>query len=105
MEQPFNQFYGTALQNAVVHGHIAKSVVDGMCARQLKGFQRVTLSPGQSRTVTFHLNKHDLAYWKTPAGKWVVPEGQFQVYVGDSSALANLPLHGGFTLHLPQGHG
>jgi len=70
--------------------------VTGEPPRQLKGFQRVTLNPGRSSTVTFNLTKQDLAYWKTSANKWVVPEGQFQVYVGDSSALANLPLHGSF---------
>src|SRR5215472_6362303 len=72
--------------------------VAGEPPRQLKGFQRVTLSPGQSSTVTFTLNKQDLAYWKTSANRWVVPDGQFHVYVGDSSALANLPLHGSFAM-------
>jgi beta-glucosidase len=75
--------------------------VAGEPPRQLKGFQRVTLNPGQSTTVTFNLNKQDLAYWKTSANKWVVPEGQFHVYVGDSSALASLPLHGSFTVSRP----
>jgi beta-glucosidase len=70
--------------------------VAGEPPRQLKGFQRVTLNPGQSSTVTFNLTRQDLAYWKTSANKWVVPEGQFHVHVGDSSALANLPLHGSF---------
>jgi beta-glucosidase len=70
--------------------------VAGEPPRQLKGFQRVTLAPGQSSTVTFNLTKQDLAYWKTSANKWVVPEGQFHVYVGDSSATANLPLQGSF---------
>jgi beta-glucosidase len=70
--------------------------VAGEPPRQLKGFQRVTLNPGQSSTVTFNLNRQDLAYWKTSANNWVVPEGQFHVYVGDSSALANLPLQGSF---------
>src|SRR5215472_14449367 len=43
MEQPFNQFYGTALQKAVIHGKIAKSVVDGMCARILTEMFRFDL--------------------------------------------------------------
>ncbi len=64
--------------------------------RQLKGFQKVTLQPGQSATVRFSLNGHDLSYWNSAANGWVVPAGQFGVYVGDSSALAGLPLHGGF---------
>ena len=66
--------------------------------RQLKGFQKVTLRPGQSATVRFSLNGHDLSYWNSAANGWVVPPGQFGVYVGDSSALAGLPLHGGFTV-------
>jgi beta-glucosidase len=65
--------------------------------RQLKGFQKVSLRPGQSATVRFSLNGQDLSYWNSAANGWVVPAGQFGVYVGDSSALAGLPLHGGFT--------
>ena len=66
--------------------------------RQLKGFQKVTLQPGQSTTVHFSLTGHDLSYWNDTANGWVVPDGHFGVYVGDSSALANLPLRGGFTV-------
>jgi beta-glucosidase len=66
--------------------------------RQLKGFSKVTLKPGQSTTVQFTLNGHDLSYWDDAANGWVLPDGQYQVYVGDSSGLANLPLRGGFTV-------
>jgi beta-glucosidase len=66
--------------------------------RQLEGFQKVTLKPGQSTTVRFKLSGHDLSYWNDKANGWVLPDGQFGVYVGDSSALANLPLHSGFTV-------
>jgi beta-glucosidase len=66
--------------------------------RQLKGFQKVNLKPGQSATVHFTLDKHDLSYWSDSANGWVVPSGGFQVQVGDSSALAGLPLRGGFTV-------
>jgi len=70
--------------------------------RQLKGFQRVELQPGQSTWVSFSLDQHDLSYWNNSANGWVEPHGQFRVYVGDSSALANLPLRGTFALG---GHG
>ncbi len=66
--------------------------------RQLKGFQRVSLRPGQSATVHFTLNARDLSFWSTSANNWVVPAGTFRVFVGDSSALANLPLHGTFII-------
>ncbi|MGC1286504.1 MAG: glycoside hydrolase family 3 C-terminal domain-containing protein, partial [Streptosporangiaceae bacterium] len=66
--------------------------------RQLKGFRKVTLRPGQSTTMRFTLNGHDLSYWDDNADGWVLPDGRYQVDVGDSSALANLPLRGGFTV-------
>ena len=66
--------------------------------RQLKGFQKVTLKPGQSTTVRFNLTGHDLSYWDSAASGWVLPDGRYGVYVGDSSALAGLPLRGGFTV-------
>jgi beta-glucosidase len=66
--------------------------------RQLKGFAKVTLRPGQSQVVRFTLDRHDLSYWSNPANAWVVAPGSFGVFVGDSSTLANLPLQGRFTL-------
>ena len=53
--------------------------------RQLKGFQKVTLQPGQSTTVHFNLTGHDLSYWDSAASGWVLPDGRYGVYVGDSS--------------------
>lgn len=44
------------------------------------------------------LTSHDLSYWNDSANRRVVPEGTFQVYLGDSSALGNLPLRGQFSL-------
>ncbi len=66
--------------------------------RQLKGFDKVDLQPGQSKTVSFALNGHDLSYWDDAADGWVLPDGEFHVYVGDSSALHNLPLQGSFNV-------
>ena len=66
--------------------------------RQLKGFQKVTLKPGQSTTVRFTLSGADLSYYDDAASGWVLPDGHFSVEVGDSSATANLPLQGGFTV-------
>jgi len=43
-------------------------------------------------------NDHDLSYWDDTANGWVVPSGRFVVYVGDSSAMANLPLRGNFNV-------
>jgi beta-glucosidase len=78
--------------------YLGDPAVSGEPPRQLKGFQKVTLQPGQSTRVRFTLTGQDLSYWDDTANGWVLPDGQYKVYVGDSSALANLPLHGGFTV-------
>jgi len=52
---------------------------------ELKGFRRVTLAPGERRTVTFDLGPEQLAY-HGPDLKRVVEPGRFQVMVGGSSA-------------------
>ena len=52
---------------------------------QLKGFNRITLQPGQRRTLTFTLRSDDLAFYDA-AGRRVVESGFFKVFVGTSSA-------------------
>jgi beta-glucosidase len=53
--------------------------------RRLRGFERVTLNAGQSRTVTFTLDKSDFGFYDND-GKFVVEPGQIDVYAGSSSA-------------------
>ena len=66
--------------------------------RLLRGFQRVTLQPGQGTVVHFSLPASGLAHWDTSTHSWATAPGTYQVYVGDSSALAGLPLRGQFSL-------
>ena len=70
----------------------------GEPVRQLEGFDRVMLDPGQSKTVSFPLTGHQLSFYDTGANGWVLPTGDFTVQVGDSSASANLPLQGSFAV-------
>jgi hypothetical protein len=53
--------------------------------RRLRGFERVTLDPGQTRTVTFTLNKSDFGFYDN-RGRFVVEPGEIDVYAGNSSA-------------------
>jgi beta-glucosidase len=62
---------------------------DSRPMRELKGFERVTLKPGETRTVTFNLGPAELGYWSTNAGKWVQEAEDFDIWVG-SDSLANL---------------
>lgn len=58
-------------------------------ARELKGFDKVYLEPGESREVTFRLDERSFALWN---GGWVVPGGEYNVLIGGSSG--ELPLSG-----------
>jgi beta-glucosidase len=66
--------------------------------RQLAGFQRVDLAPGQSAQVSLTITPQDMQWWDDSANGWTQTEGTYSVYVGDSSALANLPLRGTFSM-------
>ena len=53
--------------------------------KELKGFRKVDLAPDEARTVTFTLRADDLAF-HTASGTWEAEPGEFQVFVGTSSA-------------------
>jgi beta-glucosidase len=52
-------------------------------ARELKGFRRITLKPGERRTVEFPLTFEELKFWKDDG--WIVEPGTFQVWMGNCS--------------------
>ena len=52
--------------------------------RRLRGFQRVTLAPGQRRTVTFAIDRGDVGFYDN-SGAYVVQPGRIDLYAGDSS--------------------
>jgi len=62
--------------------------------RRLEGFQRVTLGPGQSKTVTFTLGPSNIGFYDNQ-GQFDVEPGPVDVWVGDSSVGG---LHGQFTV-------
>ncbi|MFG2023048.1 glycoside hydrolase family 3 C-terminal domain-containing protein [Streptomyces sp. NPDC048825] len=53
--------------------------------KQLEAFQRVSLKPGQTKTVKLKLSVDDLAHWDVTRSKWVVESGTYDVLVGASS--------------------
>jgi beta-glucosidase len=66
--------------------------------RELKGFQKVPLNPGQSQTVSLQLDQRSFAYWNTNIEKWDALKGTYNVWVGSSSQVSDLPLEGQVTL-------
>ena len=64
-----------------------KAGSDSRPRRELKGFRRVGLKPGEAQTVTFTLGPDELRYWSTSQRKWVQDAEAFDVWVGaDSTA-------------------
>ncbi|MEX5719952.1 glycoside hydrolase family 3 C-terminal domain-containing protein [Geodermatophilus maliterrae] len=55
-------------------------------ARELRGFAKVSLQPGESRTVELRLDRRAFAYWDVREGGWVVAPGEYTVQVGASAA-------------------
>jgi beta-glucosidase len=78
--------------------YLSDPASSGEPPRQLAGFQRVSLAPGQSARVSFVVTPQAQSWWDDSANGWTQTAGQYQVYVGDSSALADLPLQGSFTM-------
>ncbi len=54
--------------------------------KELKGFQRITLRPNETKTVALNVKAEDLAYWDEKQNKWVVEADQVKFMVGASSA-------------------
>jgi beta-glucosidase len=57
----------------------------GEPAPLLKGFEKVQLQPGESRTVTVALDQRAFSIFDAAADVWVVPTGNYKLHVGDSS--------------------
>ncbi len=65
-------------------------------ARELKGFERVELAPGETKHISVSLDGRAFAYWDVTAKKWTIDPGKFTVHVGDS--VAATPLQGSVEL-------
>jgi beta-glucosidase len=55
-------------------------------AKELKGFEKVQLQPGEEKIVTFFLDKRSFAYYNMDIADWHVESGVFEILVGKSSA-------------------
>jgi beta-glucosidase len=61
------------------HSHIDRPL------RELKGFQRVELKPGESKTVDFKLDRAAFSYWSPDKKDWMAEPGRFEIQAGASS--------------------
>jgi beta-glucosidase len=67
--------------------------------RELKGFAKVRLEPGETKRVVLSLDQRAFSFWSVRWGRWAVEEGEFEVAVGTSSR--DLPLRQRVTVDAP----
>jgi beta-glucosidase len=53
--------------------------------KELKGFEKIQLEPGEEKTVDFKLDKRAFAYYNTEIKDWYVESGEFELLIGKSS--------------------
>ena len=73
---------GTEVVQLYVHDRVAPT---SRPVRELKGFERVTLAPGEHKTVEFTVKAMDIGSYD-PAMHWIVPTGTYDVWVAPDSA-------------------
>ena len=67
-----------------------------MPVKELRGFQKISLQPGESRDVTITIGDRAFQYWDEAKGDWSVSHGKRTMLVGTASD--NLPLKAAFTI-------
>ena len=77
---------GSTAGREVVQLYVSDNKSDVMRPRkELKGFEKVELMPGEEKTVEFRLGKRAFAYYSPDKGDWVTEDGEFRILVGSSS--------------------
>ncbi len=54
--------------------------------KELKGFEKISLKPGEEKAVTFTVKPDDLKFYDDKTGSWRAEPGKFKAYIGSSSA-------------------
>ncbi|KAI3394178.1 hypothetical protein diail_3133 [Diaporthe ilicicola] len=76
---------GSAVPQLYVSFPSDNAALAGTPPRQLRGFEKVPLAVGETKTVGFELMRRDLSYWDVVGQEWLIPEGEFTLSVGFSS--------------------
>ncbi|TVY49032.1 putative beta-glucosidase G [Lachnellula occidentalis] len=79
---------GSVVGSTVVQLYISfprNSVPEGTPAKVLRGFEKVGLEVGESKSIVFDLTRRDVSFWDTVAQDWRLPEGLIEMTVGFSS--------------------
>ena len=105
--QFFVENTGTRYGAEVPQVYIGLPTSTGEPPKRLVAFEKVWLNPGEKTKVQISIDpsatNHPLGYWDTGAQKWAIADGDYHVYVGNSSAMNTL-LNDSITVRTPPGH-
>ncbi len=75
---------GDVAGKALVQLYVAADVADEVVrpARELRGFAKVDLAPGEAKDVTITLDKRAFAYWNTEIHDWLAATGSYRIQIG-----------------------
>jgi beta-glucosidase len=82
---------GKRLGAEVAQVYVGDPQSTGEPPRQLKGYERVVLRPGQTKTVTLTVDRQSFSHWDTTTSTWQVTPACYALMIGTSSV--DLPLH------------
>lgn len=72
-------------------------------AKELKGFARVTLAPGEKQRITIMLDDKAFRFWNVKANRWEIEGGEYELLVGasveDIRLCEKISVHGTATVH------
>jgi beta-glucosidase len=88
---------GTRAGGEAAQVYVAAPAAAGEPPKQLKGYQKVFLQPGQATGVTVPLDSRAFAQWDTTEHTWLVTPGTYEILVGSSSR----DIRGQFSLTMP----
>ena len=95
---------GTATGTEIVQLYVSKK--NGQIFRpvkELKGFARVTLAPGEKQRITITLDDKAFRFWNVKADRWEIEGGEYELLVGasveDIRLCEKISVHGTATVH------
>ena len=105
--QFFVENTGTRYGAEVPQVYIGLPTSTGEPPKRLVAFEKVWLNPSEKTKVQISIDpsatNHPFGYWESGTQKWVIAEGDYHVYVGNSSAMNTL-LNDSITVRTPPGH-
>jgi len=88
---------GSRAGDEVVQAYVGKSSSSVQRrVKDLRGFQRVSLNPGETKQIQIRIQRDDLRYWDTTGSTWILEPGTYNLSIGSSSK--DIRLTGSFNL-------